>query len=284
MLDGLAAMGVTRAEPPAAPVEVPFTRRFDIAGDYRIMVAVPPDPPPAGGFPVLYHLDGNAAFASLVEAMRLQTRRADATGVEPGIVVGIGYPIDGPFDHCRRTLDYTPPAAPATLPARQDGLPWPPTGGAAAFLEVIETQVKPLVAGLAPVDSARQALLGHSFGGLFALTCLFARPAAFARTIALSPSLWWDDASMLRRLDVLAAGLPSARPRVVIAVGGQEEPPERPGEMPDAARRRAHLMVTRARDFAARLPGAEFHLFPEENHGSIVHAAIGLALRFAMAP
>ncbi len=290
VLGGIAASGVAAAAaadtPSAVPVEVPNARRFDIAGanggQYRLMVAVPPGPAPAAGFPVLYHLDGNAVFGSLVDAVRLQTLRGTVTGVAPGIVVGIGYPIDGPFDHRRRTLDYTPPAAPENLAARPDGSPWPPTGGAAAFLEVIETQVKPLVAGLAPVDPARQALFGHSFGGLFALTTLFAKPSAFARIAAISPSLWWDGAAMMERLDALIAGLPPARPEVFVAVGGDEEPAQREGESPDAVRRRAARMVTRARDFATRLPGTEFRLFPGENHGSVVHAAIGPALRFAL--
>ncbi|WP_431280766.1 alpha/beta hydrolase [Humitalea sp. 24SJ18S-53] len=270
----------------AARVVVPGARCFDISGGnggvYRIMIAVPESPPPVAGFPVLYHLDGNAVFASMVEAMRIQGARGSATGVAPGIIVGIGYAVDGPFDRLRRTLDYTPPADPATLGERPDGGEWTPTGGADAFLDMLESQVKPLVAGLAAVDPARQALFGHSLGGLCALHMLLARPHAFARIVAVSPSLWWNGGAVLRALDARGTSLPAERARVMIAVGGEEEPPETPGEDAHAARRRAHGLITNARAFADRLPADVFRIFPGENHGSAVHAALGPALRFAL--
>lgn len=41
---------------------------------YRVFVHLPLKPPPPEGYPVLYTVDGNAYFASLNDAMRLQTR------------------------------------------------------------------------------------------------------------------------------------------------------------------------------------------------------------------
>ncbi|MBW6398764.1 alpha/beta hydrolase [Roseomonas sp. HJA6] len=270
----------------ATDVTIAGAQRFDLAGAnggaYRVMVAVPRGPIPAGGFPVLYHLDGNAVFASMVEALRIQAPRGPATGVAPGVIVGIGYSVDGPFDRNRRTFDYTPAADPATLGERPDGGAWTETGGADAFIEVLETQVKPLLAGLAPIDPARQALFGHSLGGLLALHLLLTRPEAFARIVAVSPSLWWNGGALLRDLEARHASLPANRARVMIAVGGEEEPPETPGEDPHAARRRSHRLITNARAFADRLPADVFRILPEENHGSAVHAALGPALRFAL--
>ena len=40
-----------------------------------------------------------------------------------------------------------------------------------------------------PTDST---IVGHSFGGLFALYVLFHEPDTFRRYVASSPSLWWD--------------------------------------------------------------------------------------------
>lgn len=272
--------------PAAIAVIVPGAQAFALTGAngraYRIMVALPPGPAPAAGFPVLYHLDGNAVFASLVEALRIQARRGAATGVAPGIIVGIGYPVDGPFDTLGRTLDYTPEADPATLGERPDGGAWSPTGGADAFLDMVETQVKPLVAGLAPVDPSRQALLGHSLGGLLALHAVLTRPHAFGSIVAISPSLWWNGGALIRDIDRRVATPPHARPRVMIAVGAEEEPAEAPDEDAHAARRRSHGLVTRARLFAERLPADAFCVVPGENHGSVVHAMIGQALRFAL--
>lgn len=272
--------------PELAPVTLPGARACDLAGAnggaYRIMVAVPDAPPPPAGYPVLYHLDGNSVFASVVEALRIQGPRGLATGVAPGVVVGIGSAVPGPFDRLRRTLDYTPPADPAALGGRPDGGAWSETGGADAFLEVLETQVKPLVARLAPIDPARQGLLGHSLGGLFALHALLTRPGAFDRIVAVSPSLWWNGGSLLRDVEAQRAAPPARRPRVMIAVGGEEEPPETPGEHPHAARRRSHRLISNARAFAEALPAEQFHILPGENHGSVVHAVLGATLRFAL--
>jgi predicted alpha/beta superfamily hydrolase len=274
------------ARPPQvalAPLVLAGAQAIDIAArngaTYRVMVAVPEGAPPPGGFPVLYLLDGNAVFASMVEALRIQGARGAATGVAPGVVVGLGYRVDGPYDRARRTLDYTPQADPALLGERPDGGAWSETGGADRFLDVLEGELMPLVAGLAPVDAARQALFGHSLGGLCALHALLTRPVAFARIVAVSPSLWWDGGALLRRL---GARRPGPAPRVMIAVGSEEEPPETPGEDPHAARRRAHRLVSNARAFAEGLPAESFLILPGENHGSAVHAAIGPALRFAL--
>lgn len=267
-----------------SPVLVPGARGHDLVagngGTYRVMLAVPDGPPPPGGFPVLYLFDGNAVFASMVEALRIQGARGRATGVAPGVVVGIGYAVDGPFDRDRRTLDYTPPADPAALGERPDGGAWSATGGADAFLEVLESEIKPLVARVAPIDPARQALFGHSLGGLCALHALLTRPGAFARIVAVSPSLWWDRGALLRALDARPAAPPATR--VMIAVGGEEEPPETPGEDPHAARRRAHRLITNARLFAEGLPAETFRILDGENHGSALHASLGPALRFAL--
>ncbi|MBU8540380.1 alpha/beta hydrolase [Falsiroseomonas tokyonensis] len=260
-----------------AAVVLPRSQCFDLPGGQRVMVAVPAGPAPEAGFPVLYHLDGNAVFASMVEALRIQSPRGAATGVAPGIIVGIGYPVDGPFDRARRTLDYTPAVDPARLGERPDGGAWTATGGADAFLEVLEREVKPLVEGLAPVDPARQALFGHSLGGLFALHVLLTRPESFARIVAISPSLWFGEGMLLERRPP-----PGPRPAVMIGVGGEEEPAETPGEDAHAAKRRAHGLITRARRFAEALPAERFQIFAGENHGSVVHAALGASLRFAL--
>lgn len=271
-------------DPEALPVVIPGACAFDLpagnGGRYRIMVAVPPGPPPPDGFPTLYLLDGNAVFGGAVEALRIQAPRGAVTGVAPGVLVGIGYAVDGPFDRRRRTFDYTPPADPAVLGERPDGGTWTETGGADAFLAVLEQEIKPLVARHAPVDPARQALFGHSLGGLCALHALLTRPAAFARIVAVSPSLWWNGGALLRAAEARRGA--ADMPRALIAVGGEEEPPETPGEDPHAARRRAHRLVTNARLFAGCLPAATFRILEGENHGSALHAALGPALRFAL--
>jgi len=57
------------------------------------------------------------------------------------------------------------------------------------FLKVIETDMKPRVFALAPVDRGNQTLFGHSFGGLTVLEALFREPGAFRTFVAASPSI-----------------------------------------------------------------------------------------------
>jgi len=149
--------------------------------EYRGFVARPAGPPPPGGFPVLYLLDANATFATVVEAIRLRAPRPEVTGVVPTVVVGIGYPVEGPYDRVRRTLDFTPP-----------GSAQPGTGGADDFLAFLTRELAPEVERSTGADPARRILFGHSLGGFFVLRTLFTAPGAFRGYVAASPSTWWD--------------------------------------------------------------------------------------------
>lgn len=273
----LLAASPATAQPSAVTVpnsEVRVMHARDDGREYRILVARPAGAPPPAGFPVLYVLDGNAAFATVAEAVRVQSRRAAATGVAPAVVVGIGYPTDGPYDETRRIRDFTTPADPARLPPRPDGSPWPANGGADAFLRFLVEEVKPAIARDVPVDRTRDALFGHSLGGLFVLHTLFTRPDSFRAYAAISPSLWWNDRAILEEERRFAASSPPSGRRLLIAVGGLE---------------RQRNMVDDAEALAARLsaPGTlqvVQRTFEGENHGSIVPTALSHALRATLGP
>lgn len=266
--------------------------------EFHVFVSRPLLPPPVDGYPVVYMLDANAAFGTMTEAVRMQSARPEATGVVPAVVVGIGYPTDLPLDLARRTFDYTPEVERAALSARPDGTEWPPTGGAGAFLDFIEDELKPTIAAELPVDPRRQVLFGHSFGGLFALYALFNRPRAFQVYVAGSPSIWFGDRAILAAEQGLADALGQGAEdlRVMIAVGALEQtvsPRERaaPGSAPRAAWIERNRMVDNARELAARLERLAprglrlaYEEFPGENHVSVIPALISRALRFALAP
>ena len=133
----------------AAPVTLPgvtqrLVRPAGGGEPFLIYLALPDRPAPADGYPVLYVLDANAVIGTLVEALRLQSRRTDVTGVEPMAIVGIGYPDAAPHDIERRWFDYTPPTESPPVPPRPDG-PAPRTGGAEAFLDFIDGDLKPAI-------------------------------------------------------------------------------------------------------------------------------------------
>lgn len=87
-----------------------------------------------------------------------------------------------------------------------------PEGGRAAELaECLEKTVKPAVSRALEGREIRHALMGHSFGGLFALSTMVSRPDLFDAWVAADPSLWWDGGVLLKRLEARAgAGSPDA--------------------------------------------------------------------------
>src|SRR5579859_141051 len=272
---GAPAAGGARAKSPPAEVSISNTRRIDFVSkvngrSYSITVALPETKhPPAKGYPVLYVLDGYGYFATATEAVR-----ANAPNV---MVVGIGYPetpsfIDPalakhrplpaafadetPFDTAvtyARTYDLTQPAtAQAIAHHAYSGMPLVPadTGGLDDFLKTIETEVKPRVAALAPVNKDNQVLFGHSLGGSATLHALLTEPTAFRTFIAASPSIWWADRLLLADEAKFAAQVTSGavKPRILITVGAEEqEPPKLPATMTAAMKAEIAALSAKAR-------------------------------------
>ncbi|AOY02417.1 hypothetical protein BJP62_16995 [Jeongeupia sp. USM3] len=232
--------------------------------DYRIFVSRPTTPPPAAGYRVLYVLDGNAHFAIAAAAARMQRPLQDV------MVVGVGYPTDQPFDSARRYFDLTSSVPDERVPKKFERPP--KTGGREAFADFLQRQLMPAIAARYPVDAGQQALFGHSLGGLFALHLRFSRPALFASYIAASPSVWWDGRAIVAEADAYTPGKDKAR--LLITVGSRENQ----FNMADEAAALAQKLA------AAPPDRVSFQRFDGEDHGSVVPASIGRALRFAFYP
>ncbi len=256
-----------------APFTLARSGTFDLTtadgSPYRIAVAWPETPPPAAGYPALVLVDGQALFATTVTAARLQSIRSEVTGVDDAVVVGIGYPGEAPFNAERRQRDLLPVA-----------------GGADRFLAAMVDEILPAVARLAPLDPARRALVGHSYGGLFSLHALFTRPGLFASHVAGSPSIWWNEEAILATEERFRAGSGFAG-RLLITVGGAEQE----ASAQDDPRRRERRTMARMRDnaaeMAARLSASgrvecAFVEWPGENHVSVIPAMLSRAVGFAL--
>lgn len=275
-----ADIGEEETTPTEQPFLLPATRsrivRAAATGDsYRIDIALPVGDPPPQGWPAVFLLDAKGCFATCVEAMRRMSRRSDATGVGDAVIIGISSPGQE-HDAARRRRDFASPRP-------GDG----ETANAPAFLAFIEQQVKPLLAGELPLDAARQTLFGHSLAGYFTLWVLAHHPVAFRGYAAISPSIWWDSEALLGALSAVPAG----DRHVLICIGEWEGalPPWQAaaGSADALARRQQRRMIANAEDAAARLSAAigdarvDFRLLPEEDHASIVSAAIPRMLRMA---
>lgn len=279
------------AEPPAswAAVMVPGARQLDVRAStgghrYRVFLSAPPGPAPAAGHPVLYVLDGNAAFPVAAFLSRAAARYSEVSGHMAPLVVGIGYPGEADFDVPARKRDYTVGATQPELAASE--------GGADRFLDFIERDLKPLVAAKHPVDGKRQALFGHSFGGLFVLHALFTRPEAFSTYLASSPSIWWNGRRVLTELPSLQnlqqklEGRPL--PRVQVSVGAlEDDPPKGKYSAEKLSMHAARPMVSEARSVSARLkalPGwreqVVYHELAGEDHGAVWLPALSRGMQY----
>jgi predicted alpha/beta superfamily hydrolase len=216
---------------------LPGTETFDVVSrqgkPYRIFVSVPRGAAPQEGYPVLVLLDANAYFAGAFSALQVlappdpQLASMSLSGVQPMIVVGVGYPGDAPMNLARREFDFLP-AHVATKP--QAGIPWLNGGGADMFLSFLLDELRPAIARRYPVDPGRQSLSGHSLGGFFTLYVLVNRPSAFRNYAAISPSLWWDEQHLVNDMSKSPPiTAKHAMHHVLIAVGSDETPgyPER---------------------------------------------------------
>ncbi|MDC2864590.1 alpha/beta hydrolase [Bacillus sp. BP-3] len=240
---------------------------------YQIYIAKPKQPEPPSGYPIIYVLDGNAFFQTFEEAVRIQAVRSEKTGIVPAIIVGIGYQIEESFSSTYRFYDFTPPAASLILPPKPDGKPWPVTGGANCFLEFIQEELKPELFKHFPIDVKRQTLFGHSLGGLFALHVLFTNIHTFQTYFISSPSIWWNNQSILEKEFNFINELNKTDSEigVFLTVGSLEK---------------AH-MIQEINALSDRLYNIQhsklrfsFHEAEGENHGSVVPTVLSRALRF----
>lgn len=132
-------------------------------------------------------------------------RRLQHFSGKKAIIVGVGYPITDSVVSDRRNSDLTTPSKELKRkhPIGRDGKPQTDIcfGEADGFLSVLIKEIMPFVENkvlpLVPLWSLTHVLFGHSFGGLFTLYTMFTRPDLFDTYIAASPSIWWNDRSIV---------------------------------------------------------------------------------------
>ena len=270
--------GVCSFDLPAAPLPGSNAPR-----QHRVLVYVPQGAAPAGGWPVMYVLDGNLMFPFIAQLMHNRSARGPEMRSGSAIVVGLGHalPADSGEVHDRaaRTYDYTLPydgVGPDSQGRAQ--------GGADVFLDFIAQQLQRLLQAALPVNTQQQTLVGHSYGGLCTLHALFTRPGMFQRHVAASPSLWWGDGVVVQEgLRFIARyrqggqALPAPL-SLYLSQGSEELAGRRPANRPANPEREAAAQAARALGLGntADLPAAlapvaglrsSYQVWPGANHG-----------------
>ena len=107
-------------------------------------------------------------------------------------------------------------AFPTTV--KEDKKQWPTTGGSAKFMAFLEKDLAPYIEKNYRTNG-RKTLVGESLAGLFACEVLLKKPALFNNYLIISPSLWWDNGSLLKGKHALSATVPAVKTNVYIGVG-----------------------------------------------------------------
>lgn len=170
--------------------------------------------------PVVFVTDPNFAF-SITRGVRNFTGQR-GRNIEDFILVGLVHDPDVKPMHSR-SRDYTP-----TVPKRPDSNPNMYTseayGEAQAYQDYIETKVFPLIASTYRADMNRKTFIGHSYGSLFGLHTLFAKPGMFQNYILGSPSLFFDNGVMERVEEAYAERHRDLQANIIMVTGSYEQP------------------------------------------------------------
>ena len=167
----------------------------DILGeDRKIWVYVPEDNNNGVSFaktkyPVVYLLDGDAHFYSVVGMIR-QLSSVNGNTVCPKMIV-VGIP------NTNRTRDLTPTKG--TPHPFIDSMMIANSGGGEAFMQMLEKELIPHIEANYPTQPYRM-LIGHSFGGLTAINALVNHTDLFNSYVSIDPSMWWSDQQLLNEI------------------------------------------------------------------------------------
>jgi predicted alpha/beta superfamily hydrolase len=214
-------------------------------------------------YPVVYLLDGSADedFIHIVGLYQFNNFPW-INRVPKSIIVGIA--------NVDRKRDFT---YPTTLPSDQKR--YPSSGHSAMFINFLEKELQPYIEKTFKTNTSK-TIIGQSLAGLLATEILFRKPYLFNKYIIISPSLWWDDGSLLN-LDaaILHPGF-SKQTDVYIGVGKEGLGP---GEKPHVMEVDANLLSEKLANAKNKRLRLYFDYLPEENHATITHQAVFNALR-----
>lgn len=141
-------------------------------------------------YPVLYLLDGDAHFHSVTGLLQILGTGVNGTFIVPELIV-VAIP------NTDRTRDLTPTHTMSGFDGKETPA-FKTSGGGPNFLRFMETELIPQIESTYRTMPYR-VFVGHSFGGITTLNALYTKPQLFNAYVAIDPSLWWDDRTLLKQ-------------------------------------------------------------------------------------
>jgi len=214
-------------------------------------------------YPVIYLLDGSADEDFIHIVGLVQYNSFEWINLVPkSIVVGIAT-VD-------RRRDFT---FPTTIEA--DRKKYPTAGQSGKFISFLETELQPFVEKTFKTTPSK-TIIGQSLGGLLATEILLKKPSLFNEYIIVSPSLWWDNGSLLNNSsEILNAGF-KQRTTIYLGVGKEGLTPT---AIPRVMEVDANLLTDKIKATKSKAVNVLLDYLPQEDHATIMHQAVLNALR-----
>ena len=214
-------------------------------------------------YPVIYLLDGSANedFIHVVGLVQFNNF-SWINQVPKSIVVGIA--------NTDRRRDFTYPTT-----IEEDKKRFPTTGKSSHFISFIETELQPFIEQKYKT-TASKTLIGQSLGGLLATEILFKKPLLFTNYIIISPSLWWDNGSLLNENPAVLQKDFAQKTAIYIGVGKEGLAPS---STPHVMEVDANLLVDKLKAIKNKSLTIHFDYLPQEDHATITHQAVFNAFR-----
>jgi uncharacterized protein len=228
---------------------------------YKILIYLPVSYPESQRkYPIMIMTDAYWAMGIAQTTFDLMTFYTHE--IPEVIVVGISYPYSSLLDMTRnRHRDL--------LPTHVEG--YNPSGSADKFINFIKKELIPFVENSYRVDTTDRCFSGHSYGGLLGAHILLEQPQLFNRYIIGSPSYWWDNKEITKRLSAKSYLASDSIKAVYTFIGGKE----------------GKSMINNWKEFDSILikklnKNINFYdqIFQDETHMSVVPAAFSTAIKF----
>lgn len=214
-------------------------------------------------YPVVYLLDGSADEDFIHIVGLYQFNSFPWVNQAPkSIIVGIA--------NVDRKRDFTFPSNIAEEQKR-----YPTAGRSDLFIRFIAQELQPYIEQKFKTNHSR-TIIGESLGGLLATEILLKYPRLFDQYIIISPSLWWDNGSLLEAASPLLGKSFASETNIYIGVGKEGLTP---GPFPRVMEVDANLLAEKIRKSKSASVHIYFDYLPQENHATIAHQAVMNALR-----
>ncbi len=151
----------------------------------------------------------------------------------------------------------------------------PTSGESANFISFIEKELQPYIEKKYKTNDSK-TIIGQSAGGLLATEILIKKMHLFNKYIIISPSLWWDNGSLLNEKSEIYQENFKGHIDIYIGVGKEGLAPT---EIPHVMEVDANLLAEKLKSAKSKNVKVYFDYLPQEDHATITHQAIFNALR-----